>query len=121
MVKNEMKIVGFMIMIMIVFNFAQAYHNLSFVQIDKNNMSSILKCPYKYDLECLPALATGLGYTICVTACIRNKCIKKSTDDVVHDCIASCCLTKSNDINIDARGLAPYVVDSCMQECQKKS
>ncbi|RDY03086.1 hypothetical protein CR513_13359, partial [Mucuna pruriens] len=122
MAKNEMKTtkVMIMIMMMIMLNFAQADYNSSIVQIGPNIVSSkyISKCAEKCSLYCAPLLLTIIGYPICLLPC-NAKCPKKPTD-VVDNCIIGCGLTKSIDINTDARGLAAYVVDSCLQKCQNK-
>ncbi|RDX78440.1 hypothetical protein CR513_41290, partial [Mucuna pruriens] len=50
---------------------------------------------------------------------IMNNCLKHS-NNVVYSCITDCASTKSTNVNIDARDLAPYTMDSCLKECQKK-
>ncbi|TKY51009.1 hypothetical protein E2542_SST22516 [Spatholobus suberectus] len=117
MAKNEMKTTRVVIVIMIVLGLSQANCNPPFVQIGPNCMFDKFNCHSKCALECAPLLLTpgSIAYAICVTEC-EEKCHKKSIN-VVHDCIIDCGLAKSIDINIDARGLAANMVDSCVQEC----
>ena len=65
MVKNEMKLIGVVVMVMLVMGFAQAYFNFPFVQIESNNMPSKLTCGPKCDLSCLPYALVFILYPMC--------------------------------------------------------
>ncbi|RDX69274.1 hypothetical protein CR513_51631, partial [Mucuna pruriens] len=121
MAKNEMKTIGIMIMVMIMMGFAQANSSPPIVKSEPSSVSEKLNCGTKCAYECLPLIFSPLdflAYPICVTGC-KNRCMKRSHGNA-YECITSCGLTKSIDVNIDVRGLATNVVDSCLEECQNK-
>ncbi|KAG4959029.1 hypothetical protein AAZX31_13G073600 [Glycine max] len=118
MTKNEMHIIGIVIMIMIVMDFSQANYNPSFGQIERNHVSN-LACEDKCRLKCAFLLIPPFtpGYLICLYKCMATNC---KANPIVQDCKSGCGLTKSVSVNDDAHGVAAAdVVDSCLQECQK--
>ncbi|KAK7330791.1 hypothetical protein VNO77_24991 [Canavalia gladiata] len=110
MAKNEIKTVGVAMMIMIILAVAQANS-----QIEPNNAADKLLCAGKCAVECAHAQV----YITCLGACLIR--CRSIGSDVAFDCLHGCDLTKAVDINNDARRLAPYVLDACLQTCWDKN
>ncbi|KAG5052564.1 hypothetical protein JHK87_004762 [Glycine soja] len=121
MAKNEMKIIGVVIMTMILFGFSQANYNPSFEKIGPNHMSDGIVCRLRCENKCKKFLIIPPGlifYLICYHTCYAN--CHDMPIDAAHDCITSCGLTKPVDFNNDAPGLATDRVNSCLVKCYKK-
>nr|KYP68551.1 hypothetical protein KK1_022182 [Cajanus cajan] len=114
MARNEMKIMGVPILVLIMLNLAEADYNPSLVKVVPNIVFNKLTCPAQCGVDCLLSI---LGYPVCFAICVA-KCPKTSID--VDNCIATCGINKSIIINIDARGDVVSMVDSCLQKCQRK-
>ncbi|KAG5051193.1 hypothetical protein AAZX31_02G079900 [Glycine max] len=114
-----MKTFEVLIMIMAMLAFAQADHyNLPYVQIESNNESIKVSCTRKCELICAPLIEIPPAYFLCVDNCTKRCPEMFSTS--LKNCMTGCGSIKFIEVNIDVRGLATHVVNSCLQECQKK-
>eukprot|EP00256_Glycine_max_P060775 XP_014629775.1 uncharacterized protein LOC106798315 [Glycine max] len=120
MSKNEMKLPGVVIMVMLVIGFAEADFNSTFVQIESNRVSSKprLTCGPKCELSCLPYVLAFILYPICVAACMKQ--CRQTPIDTIYSCLSGCDAVKSLPDNNEGRGRAAYVVDSCLDQCEDK-
>ncbi|RDX92353.1 hypothetical protein CR513_25533, partial [Mucuna pruriens] len=92
-----MKTIDVVILIMTMLSLARASSNTPFGQVEPNNKSNELICSAECIIECAPFTATPIVYQACLVACNAN--CHKMFIDVVYNCITSCGLTKSIDIN----------------------
>ncbi|KAK7330795.1 hypothetical protein VNO77_24995 [Canavalia gladiata] len=117
-----MKTGGVAIVFIMILALAQANDNLSFSQIEPNNAWGKVKCGAKCALECAPLIESEILYPLCVAKCLF-KC-RNAAFDIAYDCVKGCDLTKSiqsNNNDAHARGVTPFVLNSCLQTCQTKN
>ncbi|KAL2317196.1 hypothetical protein Fmac_031072 [Flemingia macrophylla] len=108
-----MKIVGVVIMITTMLSFSRAEFNYPSSQVEPESWNAFV-CIFgcKSDCAFMPE-----PFDQCVRNCVRQ-CHKSSLNT---NCIASCDLIKSTNINIDDRGHLPaHMIDLCLQKCQNK-
>ncbi|RDX99490.1 hypothetical protein CR513_17453, partial [Mucuna pruriens] len=117
MIKNEMKMIRFMIMIMIILGFAQA--DYAHVQVESNTDSSKIICRIKCAFKCESYLPFPPLYSKCIDDCYAQ-CNKMSIG-AYYDCITGCALIKSINVNIGIRSFLGRVVDSCLQRTMTKN
>lgn len=82
MAKNEMKIIGVVIMIVTILSFAQANNDHLFAQVESNN-SDGLTCKIKCDLKCIGYQPTPPLYAKCKDDCLKN-CHDTSTNVIYN-------------------------------------
>jgi len=107
MTKNEMKLTGVVIMVMLVMGFVEADFNSPFVQIESNSMSSKLTCGPKCDLSCLSYALVFILYPICVASCMKE--CHKTPIDIIYNCLTGCDMVKSIHDNVDIHYLITLV------------
>ncbi|ESW32683.1 hypothetical protein PHAVU_001G008800 [Phaseolus vulgaris] len=107
-----MKIMGVAILAMIVLGVAQVDHKPQKL-IESNRLSCNGKCVF----ECFPLVTFTTLYLLCIQDCSK-KCEKGFTFAAVGvpDCNSSCGL-----INTDNGDVMASVVDSCLQECERRN
>nr|KYP46879.1 hypothetical protein KK1_031525 [Cajanus cajan] len=119
MTKKEMKTTGIVIIMMIMLGIVQASDNLQDVKIEPNNRFGVLNyCSALCNVECGILIFNKRKFKRCYDKCSSG--CRIMSNDVVHNCITRCGLTKSIDNNIDARDLTTFVMDSCLKDCQRK-
>ncbi|WVZ03328.1 hypothetical protein V8G54_024134 [Vigna mungo] len=106
--KVEIKAIGVLVMVMILFNFTHA---------ELNSKTDGYICNVKCAVKCETKLFSP-SYEKCVQDC-RSHCNKLSSDPI-YKCFTSCNLMKFIAYNTGAHGLANNVMNTCMQECTKK-
>ncbi|XP_020220301.1 uncharacterized protein LOC109803235 [Cajanus cajan] len=119
MAKNGIQTIGVMIIAMIMLAFAQADVYPTSSHIEPDNFFGRLKCLGKCAAECIIVAKIKVLYPVCVATCTA-KC-NEMPIDVALDCISSCDMNNSINIDTDAHGLGvTYLVNSCLQACKKK-